>query len=215
VQAVNERYPDAQLQEETLTLGFARRMTGYKRASLLFRDPARLAAIAARGLQIVVAGKAHPRDEEGKHLIAQVVRHTGDRPARIVFVEGYDMRLARLLVAGVDVWLNTPHRPMEASGTSGMKALLGGVPNLSVLDGWWIEGYNGANGWAIGQGFSGGDEDAYDAESLYTLLEREVVPEFYDRPDDWTARMCAAIATAPDFTAQRMVAQYAAEVYGL
>jgi glycogen phosphorylase len=215
VQAVNARYPGARLQEETLTLGFARRMTGYKRASLLFRDPARLAAIAARGLQIVVAGKAHARDEEGKRLIAQVVRRATDRSVRIVFVEGYDMRLAHLLVAGVDVWLNTPHRPMEASGTSGMKAILNGVPNLSVLDGWWIEGYNGANGWAIGQGFSGGDEDAYDAESLYTLLEREVVPEFYDRPADWTARMCAAMATAPDFTAQRMVAQYAAEVYNL
>jgi starch phosphorylase len=215
VQAINARDPDAALNETALTIGFARRMTGYKRAGLLFRDPARLAAIAARGVQVVVAGKAHPKDEEGKRLIAEVLRHTADRPARIVFVEGYDMRLARLLVAGVDVWLNTPHRPMEASGTSGMKALLNGVPNLSVLDGWWIEGYNGANGWAIGPGFSGGDEDAYDAQSLYTLLEREVVPEFYDRPAAWTARMCAAMATAPDFTAQRMVAQYAAEMYGL
>src|SRR5919198_3902285 len=155
VTAINSRYPGAELHEETLTLSFARRMTGYKRAGLLFRDPARLAAIAARGLQIVVAGKAHPRDEEGKHLISEVVHHTTDRPARIVFVEGYDMRLAHLIVAGVDVWLNTPHRPLEASGTSGMKALLNGVPNLSVLDGWWIEGYNGANGWAIRPGFSG------------------------------------------------------------
>src|SRR5205085_10985822 len=127
VQAVNARYPGARLQEETLTLGFARRMTAYKRASLLFRDPARLAAIAARGLQIVVAGKAHPRDEEGKHLISQVVQHMTDCSARIAFVEGYDMRLARLLVAGVDVWLKALHRTLEVSGSGGLKALLGSV----------------------------------------------------------------------------------------
>ena len=215
IAAVNARYPEAGLEESVFTIGFARRMTGYKRATLLFRDPARLAAIAERGLQVVVAGKAHPHDEEGKGKIAEIVRHMGDRPARIVFVDGYDMRLARLLVAGVDVWLNNPHRPMEASGTSGMKALLNGVPNLSVLDGWWVEGYSATNGWAIGEGFTDEDEDAYDANSLYELLERDVMPEYYERPDAWAARRCRAIATAPDFTAQRMVAQYASEVYGL
>jgi starch phosphorylase len=182
---------------------------------LIFQDAERLAAIAKRGLQIVIAGKAHPNDQEGKSKIAEVIRHGGDRPVRIVFVEGYDMRLARLLVAGVDVWLNNPHRPLEASGTSGMKALLNGVPNLSVLDGWWIEGYRGTNGWAIGEGYTGGDENAYDAASLYDLLEQEVMPEFYECPDEWVTRMRRAMATAPDFTAQRMVAQYATEVYGL
>ncbi|MDQ2830118.1 MAG: alpha-glucan family phosphorylase, partial [Chloroflexota bacterium] len=207
IAAVNARYPGAALEEGVFTIGFARRMTGYKRATLLFRDPARLAAVAARGLQVVVAGKAHPRDDEGKSIIAEIVRHAGDAPVRVIFVAGYDMALARLLVAGSDIWLNNPHRPMEASGTSGMKALLNGVPNLSVLDGWWIEGYRGTNGWPIGEGYSGGDEDSYDAGSLYDTLERDVIPEYYDRPDDWTARMTRAIATSPDFRAQRMVLQ--------
>jgi len=215
IAAVNARYPGAALEEGVFTIGFARRMTGYKRATLLFRDPARLAAVAARGLQVVVAGKAHPRDDEGKSIIAEIVRHAGDAPVRVIFVAGYDMALARLLVAGSDIWLNNPHRPMEASGTSGMKALLNGVPNLSVLDGWWIEGYRGTNGWPIGEGYSGGDEDSYDAGSLYDTLERDVIPEYYDRPDDWTARMTRAIATSPDFTAQRMVLQYASEMYDL
>jgi len=215
IAAVNARYPSAALEEGVFTIGFARRMTGYKRATLLFRDPARLAAVAARGLQVVVAGKAHPRDDEGKSIIAEIVRHAGDAPVRVIFVAGYDMALARLLVAGSDIWLNNPHRPMEASGTSGMKALLNGVPNLSVLDGWWIEGYRGTNGWPIGEGYSGGDEDSYDAGSLYDTLERDVIPEYYDRPDDWTARMTRAIATSPDFSAQRMVLQYASEMYDL
>jgi len=215
IAAVNARYPAAALEEGVFTIGFARRMTGYKRATLLFRDPARLAAVAARGLQVVVAGKAHPRDDEGKSIIAEIVRHAGDAPVRVIFVAGYDMALARLLVAGSDIWLNNPHRPMEASGTSGMKALLNGVPNLSVLDGWWIEGYRGTNGWPIGEGYSGGDEDSYDAGSLYDTIERDVIPEYYDRPDDWTARMTRAIATSPDFSAQRMVLQYASEMYDL
>ncbi len=212
---VNARFPEAQLDAKVFTLGFARRMTAYKRATLLFRDPGRLAAIAKRGLQVIVAGKAHPNDHEGKSLIAEVVHHMEDTPLRVVFIDDYTMRIARLLVSGVDVWLNNPHRPMEASGTSGMKALLNGVPNLSVLDGWWIEGYHGTNGWAIGEGFSGGDENSYDADSLYTLLETQVLPEYYQRPDAWVERMRRAIATGPDFTAQRMILQYAAEVYEL
>jgi len=217
IAAVNERYPEADLKDDVLTLGFARRMTGYKRATLLFRDAARLAKLGERGLQVIVAGKAHPRDEQGKDIIREIVSHGGDRPVHIVFVEGYDMTLARHLVAGVDVWLNTPLRPLEASGTSGMKALHNGVPNLSVLDGWWIEGFSGTNGWAIGSGYSPdkGDEDSFDASSLYSLLENEVLPEYYDRSDDWLLRMARAVATAPQFSAQRMVEQYAAEVYGL
>ena len=189
-------------------------MTGYKRASLLFRDPARLAAIAARGLQIVVPGKAHPRDEEGKHLIAQVVQHTTDRPARIVFVEGYDMRLARLLVAGVDLWLNTPHRPMEASGTSGMKSLLGGVPNLSVLDGWWIEGWDeGVTGWAIGNDDDPPDATAH-AAALYHKLENTVLPLYYSDRARWIWMMKQAIAKIGSvFNSQRMMRRYTTEAY--
>lgn len=213
IDAVVARDPRSRLDASVLTLGFARRMTGYKRANLLFHDPARLAAIARDGLQVIVAGKAHPHDFQGKELIAEVIGHRNDYPVRVVFVEGYDMRIAGLLVAGVDVWLNNPRRPLEASGTSGMKALLNGVPNLSVLDGWWLEGYTGSNGWGIGQGFQEGDEDGYDADSLYGLIEHAVMPEFYDHAAAWTARMCRAIATAPGFTSQRMVTQYAAEMY--
>lgn len=217
IAAVNQRYPEADLKDDVLTIGFARRMTGYKRATLLFRNPARLASLGARGLQVIVAGKAHPRDEQGKDIIREIVSHGSDRPVHIVFVEGYDITLARHLVAGVDVWLNTPLRPLEASGTSGMKALHNGVPNLSILDGWWIEGFTGTNGWAIGAGYSPdkGDEDAFDASSLYSLLEDEVLPEYYDKPDAWLLRMARAVATAPQFSAQRMVLQYAAEIYGL
>jgi starch phosphorylase len=201
--------------DDVLTIGIARRMTGYKRATLLFHDTARLARIAQHGLQVVVAGKAHEDDWGGKEIIAQIVHETmaSTGPVRVVFLEGYDMNLATTIVAGVDVWLNTPARPLEASGTSGMKALLNGVPSLSVLDGWWIEGFRRANGWAIGEGLSGAD-DACDADSLYTLLEYAVLSEYYERQDAWVRRMCQAIATAHFFTAQRMVAQYATEVYG-
>lgn len=218
IAAISAQRPRDRLDEEVLTIGFARRMAAYKRATLLFHDPGRLEQIARRGLQVVFAGKAHPHDGQGKGIIADVVRHTSDSPARIVFLEDYDMRLARTLIAGVDVWLNNPLRPYEASGTSGMKALLNGVPNLSVLDGWWIEGYAATNGWAIGGALpQTGDEgeDARDANSLYAVLERDVLPEYYDRPEDWATRMRRAIATSPGFTTQRMVAQYASEVYAL
>ena len=134
-------------------------------------------------------------------------------PVRAVFLEDYNMGLARELIAGVDVWLNNPRRPLEASGTSGMKCLLNGIPNLSVLDGWWLEGYDGSNGWAIGEHYAGGDEDEYDANSLYEILESSVIPDYYDRPDAWAERMRRAIATAARFTSQRMVAQYADEIY--
>lgn len=217
ISAISAQRPRERLDERVLTVGFARRMAAYKRAALLFHDPDRLREIARRGMQVVFAGKAHPQDDHGKAIIAEIVRHTSDLAPTIVFLEGYDMRLARTLVAGVDVWLNNPLRPYEASGTSGMKALLNGVPNLSVLDGWWIEGYASTNGWAIGGDGPDSDagEDARDAASLYTVLERDVLPEFYERPVDWATRMRRAIATSPSFTTQRMVAQYASEVYAL
>ncbi len=211
----------ALLDPEALTIGFARRFAIYKRATLLFHDLERLKRIIHdpyRPVQFIFAGKAHPSDEAGKHLIQQVYNLAKD-PAmggRIAFIENYDMHIARYLVQGVDVWLNTPRKPHEASGTSGQKAAINGVPNLSVLDGWWVEGYNGANGWAI-EPLEEGDEaaqDAHDAEILYRLLEEEVVPLFYKPDSDgvprgWIRVMKEAIRTAaPTFCTRRMVKEY-------
>ncbi len=170
-----------------LTLGFARRAATYKRATLLFTDPERLAEIAAKagGLQILYAGKAHPQDDPGKALIQQVVADAArlsDDKLRIIYLENYDWKLGALLTAGVDVWVNTPRRPYEASGTSGMKAALNGVPSLSILDGWWIEGWiEGFTGWAI----EDGADDAAEADSLYKKLETAVVPLYLDAPEKW------------------------------
>jgi starch phosphorylase len=214
------------LDPAALTIGFARRFATYKRATLIFRDPARLARLVndpARPLQLLFAGKAHPADEGGQAYLAEVFAFS-QRPefaGRVVVLEGYDMHLARQLTHGVDVWLNTPRKPHEASGTSGMKAALNGVPNLSVLDGWWAEGYRGDNGWAISGEDAGGDEatDARDAEALYRLLEEDVVPDYYHRdgqglPARWLPIMRAAMAGATAmFTAERMVAEYAAACY--
>ena len=197
-------------------LGFARRMTAYKRADLLFSDPERLMAIARRHpFQIALAGKAHPRDEGGKQLIERLHGWAdalkGTVPA--VFLADYDMDLARLLVSGVDVWLNLPLRPLEASGTSGMKAALNGVPNLSVPDGWWLEGWiEGVTGWAVG-----GESDAdnpRDAASLYDKLEQQVLPLYYGERAGWTAVMKGAITrNAFYFNSHRMMRQYAVEAY--
>lgn len=216
------------LDPEALTLGFARRFATYKRATLILRDPARLKALltdSRRPVQIIFAGKAHPADEPAKQLLQQVYRAAVD-PAyagRIAFVEDYDMHAAHHLVQGVDVWLNTPRPPLEASGTSGQKAALNGVPNLGVLDGWWAEGYDGTNGWAIGAPEVGpGDSearDAADAEALYRLLETEVVPLYYERdptglPKRWLRLMRRAIQTsASHFSARRMVKEYISRLY--
>ncbi len=208
----------AELDPDLLTIGFARRFATYKRAGLLFHDPDRLARIVDGKLQLIVAGKAHPQDEAGKRLIQEVIRMGAASPFTAVFVPDYDLALGKLLVAGVDVWLNNPRRPMEASGTSGMKASLNGVPNLSVLDGWWVEGYDGTNGWAIGPdalALSPEEEDARDAESLYMLLEQRVLPEFYDGPSEWLQRMKRAIAASAQFTTHRMVNEYARRLYRL
>jgi len=215
------------LDPSALTIGFARRFASYKRATLLFRDADRLARLVTsreRPVQIVFAGKAHPADEEGKGLIQQVFRATRDGRfgGRIAFVEDHDINVGRHLVQGVDVWLNTPRRPQEACGTSGMKAILNGGLNLSTLDGWWAQAYDGANGFAIGGGGEHADpnhQDALDAEALYDVLENQVVPLFYERdeagvPRGWFARQKAAIRTlAWRFCAYRMVTEYALKCY--
>jgi starch phosphorylase len=210
-----------------LTIGFARRFASYKRATLLFRDLDRLAAIlnhSSRPVQVIFAGKAHPRDEPAKQLIREVVAHSR-RPEfrqRLVVLEGYDVDLARSLVQGCDVWLNTPLRPLEASGTSGMKAVANGSLHMSVLDGWWAEAYRPGLGWAIGRDNPADDpevQDAHDAESIYTLLENEVAPAFYDRdhdgvPRDWLNRVKGSIAAyTPVFSTHRMVGDYASNAY--
>ncbi len=205
-----------------LTIGFARRFASYKRATLLFRDLERLERIVnnpERRVQVIFAGKAHPRDEAGKQLIREVVEHSR-RPEfrdRLIVLERYDVELARALVQGCDVWLNTPLRPLEASGTSGMKAAANGALQLSVLDGWWAEAYQPGLGWAIGGGAAVDDpevQDALDAASLYELLEHEVAPLFYERdvgglPARWIAMMKGSIAAfAPRFNTARMVREY-------
>jgi glycogen phosphorylase len=198
-------------------LGFARRMTGYKRPDLLFSDLERLKAIAAQWpFQIVLAGKAHPHDEGGKKLIETLYQHIAALAGSIplVFVPNYDMQVARTLVAGVDVWLNTPLRPLEASGTSGMKAAFNGVPSLSVLDGWWIEGcIEGVTGWAIGNSASAPNSD--DAASLYEKLEHVVLPlYYYAAREKWIAVMKGAICkNASFFNSHRMMRRYVTEAY--
>jgi starch phosphorylase len=210
-----------------LTIGFARRFATYKRASLVMRDIDRLLDIVNRPnmpVQIIFAGKAHPADEPGKQLIQQVYRTVkkAETGGRIVFIEDYDMNLARYLVQGVDVWMNTPRRPYEASGTSGMKAALNGALNFSVLDGWWREAYNGKNGWSIGEDkeYETNDvQDEQDAESLYNTLEKEIIPLFYDRdskeiPHKWIDRVKDNLKTnIPRFSTRRMVKEYVEKFY--
>lgn len=217
------------LDPEALTIGFARRFATYKRGTLLFHDLERLARIVGdrdRPVQIIFAGKAHPKDNPGKELIRQIVHHAR-RPEfrnRIVFLEDYDMVVARYLVQGVDVWLNTPRRPHEASGTSGMKATANGALNLSVLDGWWDEGYTPETGWAIGRGEDYTDDqaeyqDRIEANAIYDLLEKEIVPLFYERgrdglPRGWIAKMKAAMRDhAGVFNTNRMVREYTEVCY--
>ena len=215
------------LNPEALTIGFARRFATYKRATLLLRDPDRLIRILCdrdRPVQIIYAGKAHPHDNPGKELIRRIVhiaRREELRP-RLAFVENYDMNTARYLLQGVDVWLNTPLRPHEASGTSGMKAAANGVLNCSILDGWWNEAYTPEIGWAIGSGEDYDDrnlQDHVESNALYNLLEQEIVPLFYDRSSDglprkWIDKMKASIkATGPVFNSHRMLQEYTEKYY--
>ncbi len=215
------------LDPDALTIGFARRFATYKRATLLFHDLERLKRMLHdryRPVQFIFSGKAHPADDAGKRLLQEIYNTAKDPSTggRIAFIEDYDLQVARYLVQGVDVWLNTPRRPHEASGTSGQKVALNGIPNLSVLDGWWAEGYNGANGWAISSDHRyehPATQDTADAESLYDLLENEVVPLFYERDSDdvpraWARVMKEAIRTAvPVFCTRRMVKEYTETFY--
>jgi starch phosphorylase len=210
----------AQLDEKVFTLGFARRATGYKRGDLLFSDLERLKRIArdAGPLQLIYAGKAHPRDEYGKAIIRRIFEAAAalSDHVRVVYLENYDMNLGRLLCAGVDTWLNTPMRPQEASGTSGMKAALNGVPSLSVLDGWWIEGHvEGVTGWAI-DGASGVENDSHaEAASLYEKLEKVILPLFYKEAEKFAEVMRSAIVlNGSFFNTQRMIEQYVKNAYG-
>jgi starch phosphorylase len=215
------------LDPAALTIGFARRFTDYKRPELIFSNPERLAHILTafrRPVQIVFAGKAHPADHPGKQHLQRIYNRAID-PAfggRIAFVEDYDLHIAHFLVQGCDVWLNTPRKPFEASGTSGMKASINGALHLSSGDGWWAEGYTGSNGWLIDGGAASDDPavvDAADAEALYGLLENEVVPTFYERDADkmprrWLQMVKEAIRTTmPRFGARRMVKKYAEQIY--
>lgn len=217
------------LSPNALTIGFARRFAPYKRANLILRDIDRLFSMLNRPnrpLQIIFAGKSHPDDEPGKLIIQEVYRAVkkAENGGRLVFLEEYDINLARYLVSGVDVWLNTPRRPNEASGTSGQKAAINGVINFSVLDGWWREGYNGHNGWAIGEDADPvGDpaiQDEADVQDLYNTLENEIIPLYYKRrssdnlPGDWIALIKESIRTlAPQFCTRRMLKEYVERMY--
>jgi starch phosphorylase len=215
------------LDPEALTIGFARRFASYKRGNLLLKDPQRFTKLLTdrdRPVQIIFAGKAHPKDTEGKDIIRQIVHFANqhDVRRRVVFLENYDIDIARVLVRGVDVWLNNPRRPMEASGTSGMKASVNGVLNMSTSDGWWCEGYTNDGGWVIGAGESYEDndyQDAVESQAIYNMLENEVIPLFYARSADnlpraWIRRVKNSIKwIGPRFNTHRMVAEYTRRFY--
>jgi starch phosphorylase len=218
---------DQLLDPDALTIGFARRFATYKRAPLIFQqldNIVRLTRDKSRPVQFVFAGKAHPRDDDGKRYIQHIIHLSkySDLQGHLVFIENYDMHVARQMVSGCDVWLNTPRRPLEASGTSGMKAGCHGCLNLSILDGWWREGYDGTNGFAIGQDShpdSVEQQDRVDSASLYTVLTQEVVPLFFLRdaqgiPRQWIQRIRRAMVTlVPQFTTARMVREYSEKYY--
>jgi glycogen phosphorylase len=213
---------DEVLDPEALTISFARRFASYKRGDLIFRDLARIKAILTskeHPVQLIISGKAHPQDNVGKELIKNIIHISRDEDIRrrIVFLEDYDMNVAHYLVQGSDVWLNNPRRPAEASGTSGMKAAVNGVLNLSVLDGWWCEGYNGENGWKIGSGEEYNDKDYQDeveSKAIYDLLEKEIIPLYYSRgldgtPREWIKKMKTSMMTiCPGFNTNRMIEEY-------
>jgi starch phosphorylase len=215
------------LDPEALTIGFAKRFASYKRGNLLLKDQKRLIKLLTdknRPVQVIFAGKAHPKDTQGKEIIRQITHFANqyDARRRIVFLEDYDINVARFLVRGVDIWLNNPRRPMEASGTSGMKAAINGALNMSTLDGWWCEGYKPERGWAIGAGESYDDtsyQDMVESQAIYNMLENEIVPLFYTRSADnlpraWVHRMKNSIKwITPQFNTHRMVAEYTQRFY--
>jgi starch phosphorylase len=218
---------DQLLNPDALTIGFARRFATYKRAPLIFQqfdNIVKLTRDSARPVQFIFAGKAHPRDDDGKKYIQHIIHLSkySDLQGHIVFIENYDMHVARQMVSGCDIWLNTPRRPLEASGTSGMKAGCHGCLNLSILDGWWREGYDGTNGFAIGDDSNSDsveEQDRVDCANLFKVLTSEVIPMFFDRdaqgmPRKWLQRIRRAMATlVPQFTTARMVEEYARKYY--
>ena len=219
---------DQALSPDVLTLCFARRFATYKRAPLIFRDLDRIIELVNdpyHPIQFVFSGKAHPRDQEGKRFMQRIIEisHHPQLVGKVVFIENYDMNVARHLVSGADIWLNTPRRPLEASGTSGQKIVIHGGLNLSIMDGWWREGYNGSNGWSIGGDESEADleaQDAKDFENLYRTLTKQVIPEFYHRnkdgiPEAWIKRIRNAMRfLIPVYNTDRMVAEYMTRYYG-
>jgi starch phosphorylase len=218
------RASNAGMDSDVLTLGFARRATAYKRMDLLFQDIERLQQLAthAGGLQVIYAGKAHPQDRQGKELIKHIyeIKDVLKDHIKIAYLANYDLALGAMLTAGVDVWLNTPQPPLEASGTSGMKAALNGVPSLSILDGWWLEGcIEGITGWAIGsnhRGLAVDDDRAQDAAALYDKLEQVILPQFYGDLQGFISVMRQAIAlNGSFFNTQRMMQQYVVKAYFL
>lgn len=216
-----EKRTGLRLADKVMTIGFARRATTYKRPDLLFSDRERLRRLTqdVGPLQVIYAGKAHPRDEGGKDMIRRVFTAAGDlgENIKVVYLENYDMALGKIICAGVDLWLNTPLRPQEASGTSGMKATLNGVPSLSVLDGWWIEGHvENVTGWSIGNESQAPEDSAHDAVSLYDKLERLIMPLYYGKPETYAKVMRSAIAlNGSFFNTQRMISQYVTNAYSL
>ena len=220
-------YADEVLDPEALTIGFARRFATYKRGNLIFRNLERIKKILTnkeRPVQIIIAGKAHPKDDKGKEIIKSIVALTSDPDLKykVVFLEDYDMNVAHYLVQGVDIWLNNPLRPQEASGTSGMKAAVNGAINFSVLDGWWCEGYNGENGWVVGSTDTYNDleyQNEMESRSIYEILEKEIVPLFYDRGQDdlprgWINKMKLCMQTVgPMFNTNRMIEDYTRKFY--
>lgn len=214
-----ERLTGTRLDSGTMTLGFARRATAYKRADLLLSDLDRLKKIARKvgPLQVIYGGKAHPKDESGKAVIRSIFEkaRTLGSDVRVMYVKEYDMALAKCMCSGVDLWLNTPQKPQEASGTSGMKAAMNGVPSMSVLDGWWIEGHaEGVTGWSIGDSWDSQSDPSAESAALYDKLESVIVPMFYQQPRAYAEVMRSAIAlNGSFFNAQRMMFQYLKNAY--
>lgn len=208
-----------QLKEDSLLIGFSRRAVPYKRSNFIFSDPGKVETLFTSGkLQIVFSGKSHPLDDKGKEIIENILSISRRYPNSVVFLENYDMTIGIMLVRGSDIWLNNPRRPQEASGTSGMKAAMNGVPNLSILDGWWPEAcQHGVNGWQFGNGFESKDDkklDANDQKSLYEVLLNEVIPTYYDNRQKWVSIMKASIqSTREEFAVKRMLEEYYEKLY--
>ena len=206
----------AQLNQDSLLIGFARRAVPYKRSDLIFSDPQVIEPYLRDGrIQLIFSGKAHPLDDQGKAIVARLVSFSKTYPNSVVFLENYDMEIGRLLTRGTDIWLNNPKRPLEASGTSGMKAAMNGILNVSVLDGWWPEGcIHDVNGWEFGHGYEGPRADEIDLAGLYQVMLGQVVPTFYQNRQKWTRMMRAAIdMSVEQFSANRMMHEYFERMY--